>query len=82
MAAIYSLCYFGWKRLGRTPIGYFIVTVVIVNASVIAISTVDWDNRFFIPIEPGIVVLAGVGVAGISDRYKGWWTLIMRNSRQ
>jgi len=67
MSAIYLLSYFGWKRIGRTPIGWFIMTVIIVNAAVIAISTVDWDNRFYIPMEPGIVVLAGIGTMQILD---------------
>lgn len=36
--------------------------MIIVNCGLIAISTVDWDNRFYIPMEPGLVLLAGGGI--------------------
>ena len=34
---------------------------MLVNCGVVVISGVDWDNRFYIPMESGIVVLAGFG---------------------
>jgi hypothetical protein len=27
----------------------------------VSVSAVDWDNRFFLPMQPGIVLLAGGG---------------------
>ena len=39
----------------------FALPLMLVNYSVVVISGVDWDNRFYIPMESGIVVLAGFG---------------------
>ena len=39
----------------------FAMPLVLVNYSVVVTSGVDWDNRFYIPMESGIVVLAGFG---------------------
>ncbi|WP_258099783.1 hypothetical protein [Marinoscillum pacificum] len=39
----------------------FALTIVLNNCGVVIISGVDWDNRFYIPMESGIVVLSGYG---------------------
>jgi hypothetical protein len=54
--------YVGFKNLQATPIKFFVLTLIIVNCGLIAISTVDWDNRFYIPMAPGIVLFAGGGL--------------------
>lgn len=69
MAAIYFLLFMGASILGRNPVVYFVGTVILLNMMLIAISTVDWDNRFYIPMEPGIVLLAGGGMGFIWRRW-------------
>lgn len=61
MAFLYFLSFLGWRMLKASQISYFVISVVLANCILIAISTVDWDNRFYIPMEPGIVLLAGGG---------------------
>lgn len=61
MTGIYFLSYFGWRNTRLPQVNIFIVSVILVNCLLIGISTVDWDNRFYIPMEPGIVLLAGGG---------------------
>ena len=70
MAIIYTLSAIAWIKYRGEPILYFILTVVAVNASLIGISTVDWDNRFYIPMEPGIVLLAGCGLSILISKVK------------
>jgi hypothetical protein len=69
MAAIYFFFFAGWSVIRRNPVVYFVYTVILLNCVLIAISTVDWDNRFYIPMEPGIVLLAGGGMASIRKRW-------------
>ncbi len=64
---IYALFLFGFRNTPH-PIKVFAMTVIIVNCALIGIATVDWDNRFFIPMEPGIVLLAGGGGALLYKR--------------
>lgn len=60
---IYWLFYVGLKKAFDRRLIFFVVTVIFVNCALIFISSVDWDNRFYIPMEPGIVLLAGGGMA-------------------
>jgi hypothetical protein len=62
MAAIYILFGLGWQRTHHA-IKVFAIVVILVNCALIGVSTVDWDNRFYIPMEPGIVLLSGGGGA-------------------
>lgn len=70
MALIYTMYGIGWRSITNRSIRFFTVVVVILNGCLIAISTVDWDNRFYIPMEPGIVLLAGGGIAYVVDLVK------------
>jgi Dolichyl-phosphate-mannose-protein mannosyltransferase len=70
MAGLYFLSFQGWRKAKRVTIAVFIITVVVVNCGLIAVSTVDWDNRFYIPMEPGIVILAGGGATVVLDWMK------------
>lgn len=65
---IYLLTYIGFRSAKDVPIKVFVIAVVVFNCGLIAISTVDWDNRFYIPMEPGIVLLAGGGGAALYTR--------------
>lgn len=70
LALIYTLYGIGWHNPSNRSIRFFTIVVVILNTCLIAISTVDWDNRFYIPMQPGIVLLAGGGVAYVADLLK------------
>ncbi len=63
LALMYTLYYIGWRNTPKSSVRFFTMAVVILNCCLIGISTVDWDNRFYIPMQPGIVLLAGGGVA-------------------
>jgi hypothetical protein len=67
MAGLYFLSFQGWRKASEATINVFIIPVIVVNCGLIAMSTVDWDNRFYIPMEPGIVLLAGGGGVMVSD---------------
>lgn len=69
MAGIYFFFFAGWSIIRRNPVVYFVSAVILLNGMLIAISTVDWDNRFYVPMEPGIVLLAGGGMAFIRRRW-------------
>jgi hypothetical protein len=73
VSVVYILFVWGFKNSSNAPIKFFISTIVIVNCSLIAISTVDWDNRFYIPMEPGIVLLTGGGASAI-------WRMLLRKA--
>ena len=65
LIGIYLSELYDLRILRRHLILYFILTGVVVNVGLIEVSTVDWDNRFYIPMEPGMIVLAGTGTASI-----------------
>ena len=65
MVLVYIFYHIGWRNATKSSVRFFTVVVVILNCCLIGISTVDWDNRFYIPMEPGIVLLAGGGAAHI-----------------
>lgn len=67
MAGLYFLSFKGWRRVKEAPVAVYAVSVIVVNCALIAISTIDWDNRFYIPMEPGIVLLAGGGCVAVWD---------------
>jgi hypothetical protein len=69
MAAIYFFFFVGWRIIRRNPVACFVIAVIVLNALLIAIATVDWDNRFYVPMEPGIVLLAG---GGMGFAWKKW----------
>ena len=65
LAAIYVLYYLGYRATAHTAVRNFTIAIIIANSFLIGIATVDWDNRFFLPMQPGIVVIAGGGAAYI-----------------
>jgi hypothetical protein len=67
---VYFLFAVGWRATSDLPIKLFVLTAIVLNCSLIGISSVDWDNRFYIPMEPGIVLLAGGGAAALITAYK------------
>ena len=39
----------------------FCISIMVLNCLLIGISSVDWDNRFYLPMAPGIAIMAGGG---------------------
>jgi hypothetical protein len=70
ISLVYMFLVVGWKATSNLPIKLFVLTAIILNCGLIGISSVDWDNRFYIPMEPGIVLLAGGGVAILLNRIR------------
>jgi len=68
MFTVYALFVIGWRSTTNMPIKLFALAAIILNSGLIGISSVDWDNRFYIPMEPGIVLLAGGGAAMLVSR--------------
>ena len=61
LSVVYGLCWLGFRRVTNRPIRNFCMAVVVLNCLLVSVSAVDWDNRFFIPMQPGIVLLAAGG---------------------
>lgn len=61
--AMYTLYYLGWRHTGATAVKVCTLVIIILNCCLIGISSADWDNRFYVTMEPGIVLLAGGGAA-------------------
>lgn len=71
LTSIYVLFFLGCKNLNRhQPIKWFAVSVVMINCFLIGIAAVDWDNRFYLPMQPGIVLFAGGGAAYLMSWFK------------
>jgi hypothetical protein len=68
VGVIYFLYALGWRRASNMPIKIFTIAVILSNCVLVGISTVDWDNRFYIPMESSLVLLAGGGAASLYDR--------------
>lgn len=61
LAFIYALFYAGVRQAPDTPVRNFSLAIVFANCILVGISAVDWDNRFYMPMEPVIAFLAGGG---------------------
>jgi len=70
ISLVYIFLVVGWKTTTNLPIKLFVLTAIVLNCGLIGISSVDWDNRFYIPMEAGIVLLAGGGVATLWNRIR------------
>ena len=61
LSLVYILFYFGFRSMPSSPIRSYCSAVIIANCLLVAISAVDWDNRFYLPMQPAIILLAGGG---------------------
>lgn len=59
---IYSGFAYGMIRFKNIGVKLFVITVVVVNCLLVGVAAVDWDNRFYIPMEPGIVLISSFGL--------------------
>jgi hypothetical protein len=67
--SVYVLYFFGWRSTDHIPLKVFTLSMILFNCALVGISSVDWDNRFYIPMEPGLVLLAGGGLSYLADRF-------------
>lgn len=58
---LYAAFFKGWSLVSSVPLRIFAVTVVLANCLLIFISSVDWDNRFYIPMVAAIVLISSAG---------------------
>lgn len=62
MLMIYGLFFIGYRiATWNNQVRLFAVSIIAVNCLLIGVAAVDWDNRFYLPMEPGIVLLASGG---------------------
>lgn len=66
---IYFAAWVGLKNSLQLPVIAFALTLIISNCILIGISSVDWDNRFYIPMEAGIVMIASNGISKYTSRW-------------
>jgi hypothetical protein len=60
---IYYWSFIGNRLLKRRDVALLCLSTIVVNCLLVGVSTIDWDNRFYIPMEPAIVLLAAGGAA-------------------
>lgn len=70
MLVIYIGFASGLNIVRNTPIKFYAAGLVVLNCSLIFISSVDWDNRFYIPMEAGIVLLSSFGFERLFNRLR------------
>lgn len=58
---LYAAFFKGWSVISHVPLKIFAITVVLANCMLIFISSVDWDNRFYIPMVTAIVLISSAG---------------------
>ena len=63
LLTIYTLFVFGFCRAANKPIKYFCISLIGTNCLLVAVATVDWDNRFYVPMQPALALLVGGGGA-------------------
>lgn len=68
LSIVYVLFYLGIRRIEDSPVKNFVIAVIIANCLLVAISAADWDNRFYMPMQPCIVLIA----AGGGRRFTPW----------
>lgn len=62
LSTIYLCSTIGWSKISNLELKAFILCVFLINCSLIAVSSIDWDNRFYMPMVPGFVLLSGKGL--------------------
>ena len=61
LSVVYFLFYLGLRAIGRKPIRSYCLAMIVANCLLVALAAADWDNRFYLPMQPAIVLLAGGG---------------------
>ena len=61
----YTFSYVGFRKTSDVAVRNFAVALILSNCLLVGITAADWDNRFFLPMQPVIVLLSGGGAAHI-----------------
>lgn len=67
MLILYTGFAFGISQIENVAIKIFVIVTIVTNCLLIGVSTVDWDNRFYIPMEVVVVFVSSVGLLRIVD---------------
>jgi hypothetical protein len=71
ITCIYFMFYRGLREMKTFTIKSFVVAIIGLNCLLIACATLDWDNRFYLPMESVIVLVCGGFAAGLKFRLPG-----------
>jgi hypothetical protein len=74
LTLIYACSIVGYNYLTGNDIRIFAIATIMINCLLIGFSTVDWDNRFYIPMEPAVVILAAGGASRTASLLYGLLT--------
>jgi hypothetical protein len=69
LGIIYLLFAVGFRSITNKSIRAFVIAMIVINCLLIAIGTVDWDNRFYVPMVPGIVIISAGGLLQVLRKY-------------
>lgn len=70
LLTIYAWSVIGSQVILNKDIKVLAIVTILINCLLIGISSVDWDNRFYIPMEPAVVILAAGGAAVMVGRFR------------
>jgi hypothetical protein len=70
ISLVYAKLFIGWRRVFPSPLATYAICVAIATCGLVTVSTVDWDNRFYIPLEPAVVLVAGMGISDLLTRLR------------
>lgn len=62
MLLLYTAFAFGISSIKNSTIKIFVIVTILANCLLVGISSVDWDNRFYVPMEVAVVFVSSVGV--------------------
>ena len=75
LSLVYFLFYLGFRAADHKPIRSYCIAVIVANCLLVAVAAADWDNRFYLPMQPAIVLLAGGGGYYLLRRMSLEWTV-------
>lgn len=65
LAVVYTCAYAGFKLVKNRALRHFCLSTIFLTCLLVAVTAADWDNRFYMPMQPAIAFLAGGGLAFI-----------------
>ncbi|MEJ1239621.1 glycosyltransferase family 39 protein [Chryseolinea sp. T2] len=68
MILIYAGAVIGAKSIAYSKLRTVLFTVITGNCLLVMMTTADWDNRFYIPMEAAVVILSAVGWSKIFEK--------------
>jgi hypothetical protein len=68
MTVVYTGVINGLKVMSRSAFKTPLLALIIGNCLLVTMTTVDWDNRFYIPMEGAVVILSAVGLSNVVSK--------------